>query len=72
MRQQELELVDEPLNVAWEGYVDISRLVVPCDGDAVVEGTVSVVRNFVHIFERSDEVLGVMLANGFDAKVVDD
>ena len=70
--EQVLQLVDEALDVAWQGYVDISLLVVPFNGDSTVEAAVPIVRNFVEVFERGDEVMGVLLANSLDAEVVDD
>jgi hypothetical protein len=59
-------------NAAGHRDVDSALLVVPFQGKATVEGAGPIKGNAAQGLDGVDEVAGVLLANIFDAKVVDD
>ncbi len=61
----------ELFHVQWHGYVHVTLLVVPFEGDSAVECTVPILFEFVVCAEGVDEVVGVLLPFIFDPQVVD-
>ncbi len=52
---------EELFHVQWHGYVHVTLLVVPFEGDSAVECTVPILFEFVVCAEGVDEVVGVVL-----------
>lgn len=59
-------------NVAGHGDVDVAEFVVPCEGEAAVEGACPINGDGVKELECVDEVLSMMFADVLDAEVVND
>ena len=67
-----MKFVEGRADVVWHGEVYGVILVVPVEGKAAVEATSPVSRDCVEIFEGAEEMAGVLLADIFDSKVVND
>jgi hypothetical protein len=59
-------------DVARHGNVNVARLVVPSESEAAVERAIPFGGDGVELAESDDEMIGMLFANVFDTKVVDD
>ena len=57
--------------IPFRAYVDFALGVVPFKVEATVFGSFSVLFDFVMVFERCDEMVSVLLADVFYAKIID-
>lgn len=66
------EFVESTSDVPGHGHVDMSELVVPCQGEAAVKGTGPINGDGVEELKCVDQVLGILAVDVFDSKVVHD
>ena len=64
--------MEDSFDIAWHGYVNISFVVVPVEGEAKVLGAVFVDSDGVEVAESSNEMFKVFTPNLFDSKVIHD
>ena len=65
-----LEFVQGCLDIFWHGDVAGAYSIVPVNGESAEEGTSPVDGDGVEFLEGLDEVVGILLANVFDTKVI--
>jgi hypothetical protein len=67
-----LKFVYDRFDVAGHRDVDIASFVVLVDGETAVLGAGPVRHNLIQVDKAIHQVFGVLVANSFDAEVVDD